>query len=177
MNYINTETKIAHSEADIRALYPLTSFTHPFVPPEGFAVIFPAPPPAYDTITQFAREIAPELTVKGTWEQRWELASLDAEAVAANRARAASATREAAKARRTAAVAAITVTTAAGNTFDGDETSQGRMARAILALQSTGTPSTPWVLHDNSVIEASAAELGEALALAGAAQSALWMLP
>jgi hypothetical protein len=76
MNYINTETKTEHSEADIRALYPLTSFTHPFVPPEGFAVVFPAPPPAYDAITQFAREIAPELTAKGHYEQRWEVVEL-----------------------------------------------------------------------------------------------------
>ena len=84
--------------------------------------------------------------------------------------------RDIAKAARAIAVAAITVTTAAGNTFDGDETSQTRMARAIIALQATGTPSINWVLADNSVIEASAAELSEALALAGAAQAALWVL-
>lgn len=85
--------------------------------------------------------------------------------------------REAAKAARAAAVSAITVTTQAGNTFDGDETSQGRMVRAIVALQATGTPSVNWVLADNSVIAASAAELSEALALAGAAQAAIWVLP
>lgn len=84
--------------------------------------------------------------------------------------------REQAKRDRAAAVAAITVTTAAGNTFDGDETSQDRMARAILALQITGTPSTLWVLADNTPVQVSAAELGEALALAGAAQSAIWVL-
>lgn len=49
--------------------------------------------------------------------------------------------REQAKTERAAAVSAITVTTLAGNTFDGDEISQGRMARAISALQATGTPS------------------------------------
>ena len=84
--------------------------------------------------------------------------------------------REQAKRDRAAAVAAITVTTAAGNTFDGDETSQDRMARAILALQLTGTPSTIWVLADNTPVQVTAAELGEALALAGAAQSAIWVL-
>lgn len=84
--------------------------------------------------------------------------------------------REKAKEARAAAVAAIKVTTAAGNTFDGDETSQTRMARAILALESTGTPSITWVLADNSVIQATAAELTEALALAGAAQAALWVI-
>lgn len=82
-----------------------------------------------------------------------------------------------AKAARAAAVDAITVTTTAGNTFDGDETSQTRMARAILVLQATSTPSTIWVLADNTVIDATAAELTEALALAGAAQAALWVIP
>lgn len=82
-----------------------------------------------------------------------------------------------AKATRSDLVAAIKVTTQAGNTFDGDEVSQGRMARAIIALQATGTPSVTWVLADNSVLQASAAELSQALALAGAAQAAVWVLP
>lgn len=86
------------------------------------------------------------------------------------------AAREQLKAQRTAAVAAITVTTAAGNTFDGDETSQTRMARAIIGLQATGTPSLTWVLADNTVIQATAAELTEAMALAGAAQAAIWVI-
>jgi hypothetical protein len=84
--------------------------------------------------------------------------------------------REAAKAARAAAVEAITVTTQAGNTFDGDEISQTRMARAIIALQATGTPSVTWVLHNNTAIQATVAELSEALALAGAAQAAIWVI-
>ena len=85
--------------------------------------------------------------------------------------------REAAKAARAAAVAAITVTTAAGHTFDGDETSQARMSRAILVLSTGAAASVPWVLADNTVIQATAAELAEALALAGAEQARLWVLP
>lgn len=84
--------------------------------------------------------------------------------------------RQAAKAARAEAVEAIQVTTAAGNTFDGDEISQGRMARAIIALQATGTPSVVWVLADNTVIDATVAELVEALALAGAEQAAMWVV-
>lgn len=79
------------------------------------------------------------------------------------------------KAQRAAAVSAITVTTTAGNTFDGDETSQGRMARAIIALGTTPDGTVNWVLADNTVITATATELTEALALAGAAQAALWV--
>lgn len=85
--------------------------------------------------------------------------------------------REQAKAARQIAVDAITVTTAAGNTFDGDETSQTRMARAVLVLSTGAALSVPWVLADNTVIQASAAELTEALALAGAEQARLWVLP
>lgn len=73
-------------------------------------------------------------------------------------------------------VSKIKVTTQAGNIFDGDEVSQGRMARAIIALQATGTPSVTWILADNTVIQASVAELGEALALAGAAQASMWVV-
>ena len=85
--------------------------------------------------------------------------------------------REAAKAARTLAVENIKVTTAAGHTFDGDETSQARMSRAILVLSTGAAASVPWVLADNTVIQASAAELTEALALAGAEQARLWVLP
>lgn len=91
---------------------------------------------------------------------------------------AATAAREAWKAARAAAVDAIKVATAAGNIFDGDEISQGRMARAILGLQSTAAdaPTVTWVLADNTVIEANAAELQEALTLAGAEQARLWVV-
>jgi len=85
--------------------------------------------------------------------------------------------REEWKAQRSAAVEAITVVTAAGNTFDGDEVSQGRMARAIIALGTAPEGTVNWVLADDTVIEATAAELTEALALAGAAQAAIWVAP
>lgn len=85
--------------------------------------------------------------------------------------------REAAKAAREIAVANIKVTTQAGNTFDGDETSQGRMSRAIIALSTGLAPSVNWVLADNSVIQATAAELTEVLVLSGQAQAAIWVIP
>lgn len=86
-------------------------------------------------------------------------------------------TRAQLKIKRAEAVANIKVTTQAGNTFDGDEVSQGRMSRAIIALQATGTASTIWVLADNTTIQATAAELTEALVLAGQAQAAIWVIP
>lgn len=82
-----------------------------------------------------------------------------------------------AKQARAAAVAAIKVTTAAGNTFDGDEVSQDRMARGVVALQAAGgTKTVNWILADNTVIEATLAELSEALILAGEAQAAVWVV-
>lgn len=84
--------------------------------------------------------------------------------------------REAAKAARAIAVENIKVTTTAGNTFDGDETAQTRMARAVLVLSTGAALSVLWVLADNTVIQADAAELAEALALAGAEQARLWVL-
>lgn len=81
-----------------------------------------------------------------------------------------------AKAERQAAVEAITVTTASGKTFDGDEESQGRMSRAINALEPLET--TLWVLAAGIVdLAVSREELREALRLAGAAQTAVWAAP
>ena len=135
-------------------------------------------PPDHNPRTQGLREnlTGQAVILDGAVLQQWEVYPLPADEVEANREQAVQQARESAKSARAAAVEAITVTTAAGNTFDGDEISQGRMARAIIALQATNTPATLWVLSDNSVIEASVGELAEALALSGAAQSALWVI-
>ena len=82
--------------------------------------------------------------------------------------------REAFKSDRAAAVSSITVTTSSGNTFDGDEVSQERMARAIVAMPDEG--AVRWVLADNTTTQASAIELKEALRLAGAAQASIWVM-
>ena len=99
------------------------------------------------------------------WSQVKTAADKEAEAVLA--------AREAFKTSRAAAVAAIKVTSSLGRTFDGDEIAQGRMARAILALPDGQT--VRWVLHDNTEIDATGAELREALTLAGAEQARLWV--
>lgn len=99
------------------------------------------------------------------WSQVKTAADKEAESVLAERG--------AFKASRSEAVKAIQVTTSAGNTFDGDETSQARMARAIIALPVGGTVN--WVLANNAIIAANTDELREALALAGAEQARLWV--
>jgi hypothetical protein len=59
----------------------------------------------------------------------------------------------------------ITVTTQAGNTFDGNETARNNMLSALYAAEVTGLQSTNWKLADNSVAEVSLQELQEALTL------------
>lgn len=82
---------------------------------------------------------------------------------------------ERAKGARAAEVDALIVTTASGNTFDGDEASQDRMSRAITALDPGET--TLWILADNTPTYITREELREALRLAGEAQTAIWVRP
>lgn len=80
-----------------------------------------------------------------------------------------------AKAKRQGEIDTIIVTTAAGNSFDGDEASQTRMTRAITSLQPGET--MPWVLADNVAADVSKEELQEALRLAGTVQTEIWLRP
>lgn len=70
------------------------------------------------------------------------------------------------KLNRDNAIAELTVTTDTGLSFNADERSQERMARAILVAQTTGQTATVWRLADNSEVEVTLAELKEALQLA-----------
>lgn len=62
-----------------------------------------------------------------------------------------------------------------GLPFDGDETSQDRMARSIVALNDGET--LQWVLADNTIAQVTKIQLKEALRLAGQAQTAIWANP
>jgi hypothetical protein len=74
--YINTNTnEYPVSELEIKASYPNTSFTVPFVPPDGYVWVFPAPQPVFDPIIEQVVETQPELTDKSHWEQRWQVVS------------------------------------------------------------------------------------------------------
>jgi hypothetical protein len=78
---------------------------------------------------------------------------------------------------RQALVDAITVTTTSGKVFDGNETAQSRMAKAILTAGIIDQTETTWVLANNVPTRVTLAELQEALALAMQAQSAVWASP
>ena len=77
MNYINTATgDYPVSESNIRAAHPNTSFPVPFVAPEGYTLVFPAPQPEFNPVTQRVQETTPVLTAKGHYEQQWEVQEL-----------------------------------------------------------------------------------------------------
>lgn len=83
------------------------------------------------------------------------------------------------KALRAEAVSKITVTVD-GMEFDGDETAQNRMARAITMFQANNLPAdyhTDWVLADNTIAKVTVTQLSQALLLAGKEQTALWTVP
>lgn len=67
------------------------------------------------------------------------------------------------------------VVTVDGMQFDGDETSQDRMARSIIALDLD--EKVQWVLADNTIAMVTRAQLRQALRLAGEAQTAIWADP
>lgn len=59
-----------------------------------------------------------------------------------------------------------------GNIYQGDETSQNRMTRAILAM--TDTEVIPWVTKDNKNVNLSKVDLSSILKQAGIIQTSLW---
>lgn len=79
-NYINLETKQVSTEHEIRSAHPNTSFATPFSP-DGYAVVFDAPQPAYDKYSETVQQGLPVLTSKGHWEQTWSIIQLEGDAL------------------------------------------------------------------------------------------------
>lgn len=74
-NYIELATSLVKSESQIRNEHPQTSYPALFRA-DGYALVFPAPQPTYDPITQSVREIAPVLNALGQYAQAWEIVEL-----------------------------------------------------------------------------------------------------
>ena len=79
-----------------------------------------------------------------------------------------------AKADRADAVSKIIVEVD-GMTFDGDEESQLRIARALIALEDGET--TTWVLADDTIVKVTKEQLKQVLRKAGEKQTELWTKP
>lgn len=82
--------------------------------------------------------------------------------------------RELFKHERAKAVAAIVVEVD-GILFDGDEVAQTRMTRAAVVMQDGET--TTWVQANNDPAEVTKEQLIQAVRLAGAEQTQLWIMP
>ena len=83
------------------------------------------------------------------------------------------------KNKRADAVSKITVEID-GMIFDGDEVSQERMSRTVVAAAATGETgdaTTTWVLHDNTIAQPTISQLARALRAAGEEQTKLWTIP
>ena len=81
-----------------------------------------------------------------------------------------------AKAERAQAVRNIKVTVA-DKVFDGDESAQSRMTRAIQVAEISGLTQTEWVLANNEVAVVTLEEMKEALSKAMLEMSKLWTKP
>ena len=76
---------------------------------------------------------------------------------------------------RTKDVEKLTITTTSGKVFNGDEVSQSRMVRAIVAAGIVSQASTKWTLANNVSTTVTLAELQEALAKSMQAMAAIWV--
>ena len=108
-----------------------------------------------------------EESEKGGWYRKGTAPKFSDEEVAMNQL-------VAAKAEREDYVKRIVVEVD-GMMFDGDEVSQDRMARSIIALDLG--EKVQWVLADNTIKMVTRAQLREALRKAGTAQTAIWSDP
>ena len=121
----------------------------------------------------FIIEQGPVKLVDGHYMQTWVQTPRPPEEVVADElARA--------KIERAEAVSRIIVTVD-GMQFDGDETSQTRMSRAVILAAVFGkdldATTTKWVLADNTVAYPTIRQLAQALMLAGEAQTDVWDEP
>lgn len=170
--FYSTPTQFGLTFDQVRKLFPQLSLrANGEIQSDAVCSYKPTPTPDYNPATHAVREVAPVAGV-----QCWEVCALSPEQVEDNQRAAEATAHEQKKATRTEAVSRIHITTASGKVFDGDETSQTRMARAVVALQAAGQAETLWVLADNTPATVSLDELAEALALAGAEQTRLWVL-
>lgn len=155
--------------ADIRSDFPNTSFPSDLsgaTLPDGYMWAEPTTTLVvgqYETLTQGL----PEEYEQGKWRGTWVITPWPQEDVDRDK-------REKFKQDRAEKVAAIKVDVD-GLIFDGDETSQARMARAVVTM--TDADVSPWVLADNTTILATKAQLSVALRKAGEEQTRLWVMP
>lgn len=176
--YRNRVTGELITETELRARFPNVALPHVLdqftLEAYGYEAVLQSPQPEID-ITQTVLRDGVRRDSLGNWVQAWRVERLPPDVIAAAVASAEKAQRDQAKIERAQAVERITVVVD-GMTFDGDEVSQGRIARAILAMETAGVASTPWTLSNNVIASVTSAQLRNALVQAGLAQTAMWAI-
>ena len=151
-------------EHQLRRAFPNISFPAVMVvPPAGYVAVQDTPQPVINQAIQKIED-GGAAKIGVDYKRVWNIVALTAEELLAN-----------AKVVRLEAVQSIQVETASGKIFDGDESAQDRMSRAIVALDPA--ESTTWILADNTPALVTREELREALRLAGAEMTAHWVVP
>lgn len=144
--YINTQTsEYPVTEAQIRALSPNTSFSHPFVAPEPFAVVFPTPVPPWNPLVEMLAEGAPVLTDKGHYEQQWVVTDMSTEDRAAHTAGAIKVARARALDRVNLGYSAQAATLAAGYPEEEQKSWPVQILEANAVLAGLPEADTPWI--------------------------------
>lgn len=177
MMLVNTETKKSITEYEFRKKFNNIilpkKLTNELLSQFNHALLEETPYPEYERF-YFSLSEDDAINENGVWKRQWKLEPI-------NHTEEEIANYELLKAKqeRSKKVSQITVEVD-GMIFDGDETSQERMSRAItaaLASNMATDTTTTWVLHDNSVATPTIAQLATALRLAGEEQTKLWTVP
>ena len=174
---VNIETKKPITEYEFRKKFNNVilpkKLTNELLSQFNHALLEETPYPEYERF-YFSLSEDDAVNEDGIWKQQWKL-----EPIEHTEEEIADYELLKAKQERSKKVSQITVEVD-GMIFDGDETSQERMSRAItaaLASNISTDTTTTWVLHDNTVATPTLAQLAIALRLAGEEQTKLWTVP
>ena len=176
-SYFNTKNaEILRNRQELRLSFPNIAF--PLNPkegdlPPGVVILHTTLQPEHDPIQYDCVEGQPTKSSNG-WMQTWQLVAVPADVSDQRRQAHIAQNRETFKEARAAAVAQIIVDVD-GLAFNGDETSQTRMARSVSVMGDEDT--IIWVLADNSPALVTKGQLVAALRLAGQRQAELWVQP
>lgn len=174
---VNIETKKSISEYEFRKKFNHVIFpkklTNELLSQFNHALLEETPYPEYEKF-YFSLSEDDAINENGIWKRQWKLTPI-------KRTETEIYEYELFKSKQDRAEKVNKITVEVdGMIFDGDETSQERMSRAItaaLASNISTDTTTNWVLHDNTVATPTIVQLATALRLAGEEQTRLWTIP
>ena len=164
------ETGKIVTEQEYRDMYPTISFSI-ILNPEDADLIYEQAKPK---ITKYQTAVQDKVIfINNRWEFSWRVEEWDKDDIDADIENIALLELLDFKRNRATIVENIIVSVN-GKSFNGDEVSQNRIARAIVAMQATNATEQRWTLADNRNVVVTLAELIEVLSIAGQAQTKVW---